>query len=129
MRILLADDQPKVCFALRVLLNQRPKLQVVGEAGDTDELLAQLASTQADVVVLDWLLPGLPEAGSLEALRAIRPGLLVIALSGRPELGKAALDAGADAFVSKIDPPEHLLATIDRCQKRVDHSRQAADLS
>ena len=121
MRILLADDQPKVCFALRVLLNQRPELIVVGEAGDTDELLAQLASTQADVVVLDWLLPGLPEAGSLEALRAIRPGLLVIALSGRPELGQAALDAGADAFISKIDPPDQLLATVDRCQERVDH--------
>jgi DNA-binding NarL/FixJ family response regulator len=36
----------------------------------------------------------------------------VIVLSGRPEARQAVLDAGADAFVSKVEPPERLLAAI-----------------
>ena len=39
-----------------------------------------------------------------------------VALSGRPEERQVALDAGVDAFVSKADPPERLLATIDDCR-------------
>jgi DNA-binding NarL/FixJ family response regulator len=37
----------------------------------------------------------------------------VIALSGRPEARRAALDAGVDAFVSKGDPPERLLSMLE----------------
>ena len=129
MKILLADDQKKVRFALRVLLDRKPELSVIGEAGDADELLALSASTQVDVLIMDWLLPGLPEGGSIEGLRVIRPGLFVIALSGRPEFGRAAIEAGADAFVSKIDPPDRLLAIIDQFHERIDHARQTADLS
>ena len=41
--------------------------------------------------------------------------LAIIALSGRLEARQAALDAGVDAFVSKGDPPERLLAAISTC--------------
>jgi hypothetical protein len=48
----------------------------------------------------------------LSLLRGACPDLCVIALSGRPEARQAAIYAGADAFVSKADPPERLLMTI-----------------
>ena len=67
MRILLADNQTRVRFALRVLLTQRPGLQVVGEASDSPELFAQAGAVDADLVLLDWELPGLTEAGGLPA--------------------------------------------------------------
>jgi DNA-binding NarL/FixJ family response regulator len=113
MRVLLADDQPRVRFALRVLLEQQPGLTVVGEADDANDLLAQAEATHPDLVLLAWELPGLAAAGSLPALRTACPGLLVIALSGRPAARRSAIAAGADAFVSKADPPEQLLKTID----------------
>ncbi|MGD2165838.1 MAG: response regulator transcription factor, partial [Anaerolineae bacterium] len=109
MRILLADNQPRVRFALRVLLEQEPGLAIVGEARDGDALLNRTASTLPDIVLLGWELPGLAGRDSLPMLRRIRPGLLVIALSGRSEARTAALSAGVDAFVSKGDPPERLL--------------------
>ncbi len=112
MRILLADDELNVRFALKVLIQQRPQWEIVEEAVDANSLLAQLAKECPDIVILDWLLPGLKKSGSLSALRQICPDLFVIAVSGRPELGEAALKAGADVFVSKIDPPERLLAAI-----------------
>ncbi len=112
MRILLADDQPKVRFALRVLLEREPGLAIVGEASDGDDLLNRTATTLPDIVLLGWELPGLTATDSLPLLRRIRPDILVIALSVRSEARRAALSAGADAFVSKGDPPERLLAAI-----------------
>jgi DNA-binding NarL/FixJ family response regulator len=114
MRILLADDQPKVRFALRVLLERQPGLKVVGEAVNAKDLLAQAEATHPDLVLLGWELPGLAMAGSLSVLRQVCPDLLVIALSGRPEARRAALGAGADVFVSKTDPPARLLAAVNR---------------
>ena len=113
MRVLLADDRPKTRFALRLLLERQPGIQVVGEAADADELLVQAKVTYSNVVLLDWELPNLAIKGSLlSALRGVCPHLCVIALSGRPETRMAALAAGADAFVSKADPPERLLAAV-----------------
>ena len=122
MRVLLADDQSKVRSALRLLLEQEPELSVVGEATDADELLAQAETVCPDIVLLDWELPGLSRNDVLSTLRARWPRLKVIALSGRPEARQAALDAGADAFVSKGDPPEQLLVAVNDCCHR-QHKR------
>jgi DNA-binding NarL/FixJ family response regulator len=111
MRILLADDQPRIRFALRVLLERQPGLKVVGEASDAEDLLAQTGMLLCDVVLLGWELPGLAAVGSVTNLRKMCPDL-----SGRPEARRAALAAGVDAFVSKIDPPDRLLAAIDNCR-------------
>jgi DNA-binding NarL/FixJ family response regulator len=117
MRILVADDQPKVRFALRVLLERQPGLKVVGEAADAGDLLAQMETACPDLVLLAWELPGLA-VDLLTALRRVCPDLFVIALSGRLEVRRAALDAGADAFVYKCDPPERLLTAIADCSVR-----------
>jgi DNA-binding NarL/FixJ family response regulator len=116
MRILLADDQPRVRFALRVLLEQVPGLSIVGEATNGNDLLHLATMTLPDVVLLGWELPGLTAADALSHLRGIHPKLLVIALSVRSEARRVALSDGADAFVSKTDPPERLLAAL-RTQK------------
>jgi DNA-binding NarL/FixJ family response regulator len=115
MRILLADSQAKVRFALRVLLERQPGFEVVGEAASAEELLALVAASCPDLVLLDWTVADALAADSLRALQNDHPELRVIVLSGRPEVRKAALAAGADAFVSKGNPPEHLLAAITRC--------------
>jgi len=112
MRLLLADDQPKARFALRTLLRFQAGLTIVGEAATADGLLALAEQTSPDVVLLGWGLRGSPPDALLPALRRICPHLYVIALSSRPEARDAALTAGADAFVSKIDPPERLLKAI-----------------
>lgn len=112
MRIVLANGQPHIRSALQILLKYEPEVYVVGEASDARNLLAQLRAIRPDAVLLDWGLPGLAAMGSLPALRANCPNLLIIVLSGRPEVRQEALSAGADVFVSKIEPPEGLLATL-----------------
>lgn len=118
MRILIAENQPKVRFALRLLLEQQPKVNWVGEARDAEELLTQLETFCPDLVLLAWELPGLQKVDALPLLRRTCPKAVVIALSGRPETRQVCLAAGADGFVCKCDPPDKLLAAIS------DHSRR-----
>ena len=123
MKIILADDQPEVCSALRLLLEQRTGQVPVSEASDIQNLLAQAHSLHPDLVLLDWELPGLPQVkrpaeprppGEVVAmLRSLVPEVKVVALSGRPEARKQALAAEVDGFVSKSDPPEQLLAILE----------------
>jgi DNA-binding NarL/FixJ family response regulator len=117
MRILLADNHPKVQLALRVLLEQQSGYEVVGEAGDVVDLLIQLSVICPDLLLLAWELPGPTSIELLPAIRRICPTLPIIAISERLEAHRAALEAGADAFVSKGDPPDRLLAAIARCRQ------------
>ena len=112
MRILIADDWANVQVALRVMLEQQPGFDVVGEVVDAEELLTWVEAVCPDLLLLGWELPGLAGADLLPDLRTACPNLLVIVLSGRWEARQAALAAGADAFVSKVAPPERLLAAI-----------------
>lgn len=118
MRVLLADNQSHVRFALRTLLERQAGIQVVGEVGDWGALLSQSSTTCPDAVLLDWGLPGSAEAEPLSALRQACPDLAVVVLSGRPEARRAALATGADAFVSKTDPPQRLLAILRSVERK-----------
>lgn len=115
MRILIADTQPKVRFALQVLLQRQPDLNVVGEAIDAESLIAQVEAECPDVVLLGWELPGMDMDCLIPSLRESCPGIILIALSGRLEAHRAADRLGVDDFVSKSSPPDHLLAAITRC--------------
>lgn len=112
MRILLADDQPSVRLALRLVLRYRWDMQLVGEATDSETLATVLDAAQADLLLLDWGIFGREAAEALPALRARYPALKVIVMSGQFGARRAALAAGADAFVSKGEPPDRLWTAL-----------------
>lgn len=126
MKILLADDQSRVRFALRVLLEQQPDWRVVGEATDARELIAQAVQNPPDLVLLDGELPGLERNDWLPALRKIIPGICIVALCEEQPLDVFDPAASADAFASKANPPEYLLAVIRNCmeKRREDNGRR-----
>ena len=117
MRILLADGESNVRYGLRVLLEERSEFEVVGEATDVQALLALIETACPDLVLLSWELPGPAGADLLPVLRGVCDDVYVIVLSGRPEARRAILDAGANAFVSKVESPERLLAAIASAQR------------
>ncbi len=114
MRVLLADDQVQVRSALRLLLEQEPDFQVIGETADATGLLLAAAEKTPDLLLLDWELPGLPGAQLHRLLLYERPLLKIIVMSSRPEAEQIALAAGAHAFLSKSEPPERVLAVIKK---------------
>ena len=112
MRLLLADDQIRVRSALRLLLEQEPAFQVVGEAADATGLLLAVTEKEPDGVLLDWELPGLPAAQLVRLLKVERPFLKIIAMSSRPEVEQLALSTDVQAFLSKSESPERVLSII-----------------
>ena len=118
LSIILADDQPKVRFALRVLIENRQDTEIIGEAEDASELIDLLEKLSPTVIIMDWLLPGLPNVGSVKKIRELCPDAAILALSVRPELEREALVNGVDAFISKIDPPEHIQGALDQIHSR-----------
>lgn len=114
-RVVVADQLEPVRAGLRLLLGQAHGLTVTGEACTAESLVALTNERKPDLVLLEWGLPGSQFRTIVRKLRAARPEMSVIALSANPEVRREALDAGADAFVSKLDPPERLLATMHDC--------------
>ena len=114
LKIIVADDQERVRYGLRALLRQQPGWQVIGEAETTQQLLALVSVLHPDLVLLDWHLPDLPGEAVLSSLHNIHRDLPVIILSGHIDAKTKALDAGADAFVSKANSPDELVETIRR---------------
>lgn len=108
-RILVADGDARVRFALRTLLQLERGHILIEESEDVVTVAARIRKFRPHLVLLDWELPGRPEAALLLALDGLdyHPGIVV--LSTHPESEAAALAAGADAFVCKGDPPERLL--------------------
>jgi DNA-binding NarL/FixJ family response regulator len=117
MRILIVDDEFQVRSALRLLLEHEAGLAVVGEVDSLADLLAQVKATLPDLILLDWQLPGLDADELSPCLRTLRPGLLVVALESLPENSGEAT-RWADKVISKLDPPERLLAALGNCWPR-----------
>lgn len=111
--VLLADDDPEVRQALRLLCEQALDLTVAGEAKRVEELLLELPTLQPDIILLDWELPGKPavSADLLTHIRRLHPAKIII-LGGRPETQQDALAAGAEAFIYKGDSPDKLLSLL-----------------
>ena len=114
-RILLVDDHEVVRMGLRALLERYPHLQVVGEAGNAEEAVAEAQRLRPDVVVMDVRLPG---RSGVEACRDIRthlPDTRVIMLTSFEE-DKAvfqAIAAGACGYVLKQIGSEALVRAIE----------------
>ncbi|MCB0166002.1 MAG: CBS domain-containing protein [Anaerolineae bacterium] len=126
MQILLADAQPQVRSALRLLLEHEPEVSVVGEVTDAKDLLNSVRVTRPDLLLLDWDLPGLTDSNLLPVLRQGCPHLSIIALSGYIETRQRALSAGVEGFISKSHPPQDLLMTLRQVRKR--HQKKRAQV-
>jgi DNA-binding NarL/FixJ family response regulator len=112
MRVLLADHHSQVRWALRTAIKEEPGLVVVGEVLESETLLSQAQALRPDLILLEWELPGRPLEEVLSTLHALNNGCQVFILSRQPECETAALEAGADAFISKATAPEELLVAL-----------------
>jgi DNA-binding NarL/FixJ family response regulator len=114
IRVLVADDQSMVRAGFRMLLSGEDDIEVVAEASNGLEAVAQAARSHPTVVLMDIRMPQLD---GLEATRRILASddtarILILTTFDLDEYVYEALRSGASGFVLKDDPPEQLLAAI-----------------
>jgi DNA-binding NarL/FixJ family response regulator len=114
IRVLVADDHRLFRDGLRALLNTAPDLELVGEAGDGEEVVAQAAVLQPDVILMDLQLPGI---NGVEATRRIlqsqpRVNVLVLTMFEDTDTVLAAMRAGARGYILKDTDEEALLRSV-----------------
>lgn len=114
MHILIADDHANVRRGLREILADAFSGAHFSEASNGAEVLAQLASSQYGVLLLDINMPGRTGLEVLHDVKRIYPQLPVIMVSVQPENQYAArcLRAGAAAYVNKNSASEELAPAI-----------------
>ena len=114
IKVFVADDHELVRYALRTVLEAEGDMDVVGEAGDSEQAVSGCVTACPDVLVLDMRMPG---EGGVSVCRQVReacPDTAVLVLSsfdGDEELF-GALSAGASGYLLKDTRPERIVHAI-----------------
>ena len=114
VRILLVDDHAVLRSGLRLLLEQEPDLEPIGEAATAEEAVRALPRLTPDVVVIDVEMPGI---GGLEGIGLIRERapdarVLVLSMHDQARDVRRAFDAGAHGYLPKAAADEDLVRAI-----------------
>ena len=114
-KIVLVDDHSLFRNGLRGLLERCAGCRVVGEAASGEEFLAMLPGLEADVVFMDFAMPGLDGAQTTERALARRPDLRIITLSmfGEESYYSRMVQAGARGFLLKDSDIGDVIEAID----------------
>lgn len=110
-RVLLVDDHPAVRHGIATLISCESDFEVCGEAGSVSEGLALIRALEPDAVVVDI---SLPDASGLELIKTAREEksvmpMMVVSVHDETSHALRSLQAGANGFFRKSDPPQILV--------------------
>ncbi len=112
--IVIADDHKIVSEGVALICGSQPQFEVIGQCWDGLSALEMIRSLRPDVAVLDLNMPGLH---GIELIRQIRKSdvptkIIVLSLTRDLNVVQDAFRSGANAFLLKDGPHNHLLAAI-----------------
>jgi DNA-binding NarL/FixJ family response regulator len=115
VRVLVVDDHEPFRRFVCSTLQERPELQVIGEASDGLEAVQKAEELKPDLILLDI---GLPTLNGIEASRRISmvvPGakILVVTQNNDADVARAVLNGGASGYVLKVDANRELLRAVE----------------
>ena len=108
-KVFIADDHPLFRCGLRLSLNQKENIEVVGEAENGFKAVAKILNGSPDIALVDVDMPGLSGIGAIRMLRKEIPGLKILVLSAHDDdhYVRDSMSAGADGYLLKsIDVDE-----------------------
>jgi DNA-binding NarL/FixJ family response regulator len=118
IRLLIVDDQVLVRTGFRMILEAEPDLEIVGEAADGEEAIAEARRLRPDVVLMDIRMPRMDGVEATRQLASRSPDaegalrVLILTTFDLDEYVVEALRAGASGFLLKDVPPEDLVEAI-----------------
>ena len=113
--VLLADDEALVRAGLRMILDSEPELEVVAEAADGAEAVAQCRTHRPDVALHDVRMPGidgLQAARRILAESGLETAVVMLTTFDSDEALVAAIEAGAAGFLLKSMPRDRLVSAV-----------------
>ena len=114
IRLLLVDDHEVVRTGLRMLLESRPDMQIIGEAANGEQAIEMTQALKPDVVVMDITLPDISGIETTRRIKERFPDVAVVALTIHEDEQYffEMLQAGASGYVPKRAAPEDLVTAI-----------------
>jgi len=115
IRVAVCDDARAVKFFLRQILEEDGDMEVVSTTSSGKEALEALGSCAADILLLDLLLPDVPEPADLVAkIRAAWPAMAILLMSNMPpaRLEQEAARLGTDGWTPKANKPAQLRDSV-----------------
>jgi DNA-binding NarL/FixJ family response regulator len=114
IRVLIVDDHPFYREGVRTMLTVESGIEIAGELASGDEVVAQAANLQPDVILMDLKMPGI---NGIEATRRIlhtspHIGVLVLTMFEADETVFAAMRAGARGYLLKDVGQEELVRAV-----------------
>lgn len=118
LRVLVCDDELIARKRAARLLSEQADVQIVAECASGDEVLAQLAVEDVDLVVLDINMPGMTGIETVMKMPEERPYLIF--LTAHPEHAVSAFDLGATDYLLKPVDDARLKKALDRARRQLD---------
>lgn len=114
INILLVDDHAILRDGLKNILSFEDDMQVIGEAISGEEALKLSEELAPDVIIMDINLPGMNGVETTSVIKAKNPDarILVLTMYTHDEYLLSALKAGADGYLLKDAPSEHVVEAI-----------------
>ncbi len=114
IRVLIAEDHLTVRQGLRLMVDNEPDMEVVGEAGDGREAVRLARELEPDVVLMDVSMPVMNGLKATELLKECCPEIKVLTLTRHTDDGflQQLLKAGVSGYVLKQSAPDVMLAAL-----------------
>ena len=114
IRVLVAEDHTIVREGIKQLIGMAKDMQVVGEAGNGEQLMDVLRQMPCDVVLLDISMPGVNGLEAIPRIRALLqpPAVLMLSMHDEAQMAARALKIGAAGYATKDSDPALLLTAI-----------------
>lgn len=116
IRVSVIDDDPMICQAMSLILNDysHGRIEVISTSTDGETCVRRAAEEKPDVVLMDIAMPGVDGIEATRLLRSLSPAPHVLILTSLSPSGtvERAVEAGAEGFVSKTDAADDIIRRI-----------------
>ena len=119
IKVLIVDDAVAVRDGLHSILRAYPEIDVVGEATNGEEAIAQAEQLQPAVILMDAQMPGTDGIAATRQIKQNSPKMRILLMTVHTGYIEEALAAGADAYLMKDTGRHELVQAIRDLSRRV----------
>lgn len=117
--VVLADDHVLLRSGLKLLLESRPNIHVIGEVSDGEEAIRIVEDLKPDIIILDIAMPNIDGIGCIKEIknRGLKTKIIVLTMYDDENYIKEVICAGAVAYVQKGSVDTELFLAIEEVKK------------